>query len=189
MFRLEFMDQNAVRFQDAVAQVGDTKKAHNAFRRAINHTGAKAKTQVVRSLAKQMGLPQRKVREGLSFRRANFERLEYTITGQGRAMSLKEFGAKQFGYGVRAKPWGRSQRFAGAFIFAGTPSSGQPVAGGHVFKRTDGWHSTPIEKLYGPSIPKEMVKDASAAAFERTAGDLGARVGHELRRLTGGVVG
>lgn len=189
MFRLEFMDQNTVRFQDGVARVGDTKKAHDAFRRAINHTGSKSKTQVVRALAKQMGVNQALVRKGLAVRRANFDKLEYTITASGRELSLKEFGAKQFGYGARAKPWGNSRRFEGAFIFAGTPGSGQPVAGGHVFKRTDGSASTPIEKLYGPSVPKEMIKDASADAFTRIADDLPGRIEHEFRRLTDGVVG
>ncbi len=189
MYRLEFLDQNAVRFQDAVVRVGDAKTAHGAFRRAINHTGAKARTRTVRALAKQMGLKQSVVRTRIEERKANYERLEYVLKGSGEPLSLKEFGAKQFAYGVRAKPWGRSQRFEGVFIMAGSRNSGRPVAGGHVFKRTNGSASLPIEKLYGPSIPREMVQGASAIAFSEVTKDLGTRIQHELGRLTGGVVG
>lgn len=189
MYRLEFLDQNAVRFQEAVGQVGDTVTAHKAFRRAINHTGDKARTKVRRSLAKQMGLTQKRLRQldALHTRRANFGALEYTITGSGKAISLKEFGARQFRYGVRARPWGQSRRFEGTFIFAGNPRSGKFVAGGHVFKRTSG-ASLPIEKLWGPSVPRELVQAASLQAFEDTARYLGPRIVHELRKLTDGTV-
>ncbi|WP_375261842.1 hypothetical protein [Palleronia sp.] len=173
--------------------VGKTEKAHNAFRRAINHTGSKGRTQVVRALTKQTGAKRATVLAALHVTKANFGSLEYKITARGQPLSLKEFGAKQFGYGVKAKPWGNSRRFEGAFIFAGTRKSGKFVAGGHVFKRTGGFsansgRNNAIEKMFGPSIPKELVKDASAAAFERTADDLGQRVQHELSRMTRGVV-
>ncbi|WP_051202688.1 hypothetical protein [Sediminimonas qiaohouensis] len=196
MYRLEFMDQNAMRFQEAVGVLGSSAKAHKAFRRAINHTGGKAHTQVRRTLAKQMGLTQKRLRQlgALQTRRANYHALEYTITGSGKELSLKEFGAKQFKFGVRARPWGQTRRYPGAFIFAGNWRSGQPVAYGHVFKRRGGFseksgRNNAIEKMWGPSVPKELVRDASVKAFETTAKDLGPRIRHEMSRLTDGVIG
>ena len=196
MFRLEYMDQNAVRFQDGVARVGDAKKAHHAFRRAINHTGSKARTQVFRALAKQVGLSQRDLkRHGrLRVRRANFDALEYTITSKGRAVPLKYFRAKQFKGGVKASPWGERRFFKGLFINAGTYASGIPVGGGHVFRNSgmlakrSGRENLP-KMGYGPMIPRELIKEESARAFEDAAQQLGPRVEHEFRRLTDGVVG
>ncbi|WP_421998192.1 hypothetical protein [Roseovarius confluentis] len=196
MYRLEILDQNIMRFQDAVSVLGDTNTAHKAFRRAINHTGDKARTLVRRALSEQMGLTQKRLRalNALSVRRANFGALEYTITGSGKELSLKEFGAKQFKFGVRAKPWGQIQRFKGAFIFAGHRKSGKPVGGGHVFVRTGGINrnsgrNNAIRKMWGPSVPKEMIRRASLEAFENTAKDLGPRIRHEMSQITDGVVG
>ena len=90
-------------------------------------------------------------------------------------------------YGVKAKPWGKSRKFKGAFIFAGHAKSGQAIAGGHVFKRSTK-ASTPIEKMYGPSIPKEMLKDETAEAFEAATGDLANRIAHEIRVISKGVI-
>ncbi len=90
--------------------------------------------------------------------------------------------------GVRAKPWGRSQRFPGAFIFAGHPKSGQPVADGHAFIRTSS-SSLPIRKLWGPSVPREMERDAVTQEFQDAALELPGRILHEVRSITNGVVG
>lgn len=177
------------RFTEAVKAVGSESRLHTVHRRALNHVGPKGFTQVKRALSRQVGLSQADtVKHGnMRVRRANKVRLTFEINATGGFLSLKRFGARQFSYGVRAKPWGRAQQFPGAFIFAGHPKSGKPVAGGHVFKRT-GPSSTPIEKLWGPSIPKEMVKDESRAAFERNADALPGRVRHEIRRMTRGAV-
>ena len=74
-------------------------------------------------------------------------------------MSLKEFGARQTAKGVSAAPWGKRRVFPHAFI--------APTLGGHVFIR-EGRSRLPIRKLWGPAIPREMVKDQSKEAFERT---------------------
>lgn len=47
----------------------------------------------------------------------------------------------------------------------------------------------PIKGIAGPNVPKEMVKDHVAAAFEAPVStDLPARLEHELLVLTDGVV-
>ncbi|WP_223478735.1 hypothetical protein [Oricola indica] len=177
------------RFTEAFQQLGTEKRAHSAYRRGVNRVGRKAFTATRRALAKQVGLSQTKTVALGNIRTtsANFQSLRFLIESTGATLSLKEFSAKQFGYGVRAKPWGRSQRFPHAFIFAGHPKSGRPVAGGHVFKRT-GSSSLPIEKLWGPSIPKEIVKDESRDAFQTTARELPDRIRHEIRAMTKGAV-
>jgi hypothetical protein len=185
---LRFGDSNHIRFADAIAAIGEAR-VKRAFSRAINHTGRKMGTRVIRALAPQVGLTQAKVREfgNIFHRRANVANLEYRLKSSGTAISLREFNARQFGYGVRAKPWGQSQQFKSAFIFAGFPGSGNPVSGGHVFVRTSG-SSFPINMLHGPSIPKEIVRGDSADAFGEVGRDLEPRIAHEIRAITNGIV-
>ena len=187
---LRFEGAEHVRFAEAVEKLGSERAAITAYRRGINRVGDKARNQVQKALAKQVGLTQGALkthgRFGVS--RAKAAELSYAITSQGNHLPLRLFGARQFAYGVRARPWGRSQRFPGVFIFAGHPRSGQPVnASGDAFHRSTG-ASYPIERMFGPAVPVEMVKGTSATAFERTAAELPKRIAHEVRVLTDGIV-
>lgn len=57
----------------------------------------------------------------------------------------------------------------------------------HVFWRR-GSRRFPIERVAGPNVPKEMIKDAVAVALQTlTATDLPARVEDEVRAITKGV--
>ena len=185
---LTFRDGNFIRFQEVADILGDDR-ANVAFRRGLNRVGNSARTHTIRAAAKQVGLTQKKVREfgGIKTIRASNQNLTYTIQSTGRHISLKEFGARQFSYGVKAKPWGNQRRFEGTFIFAGGPNSGRFVAGGHVFHRTSA-ASYPIEMMFGPAIPRELIKDESAKAFEDKALDLPKRIAHEVSVLTRGLV-
>lgn len=176
-------------FQDAAKALGSENKANRALSRAINHTGSKAFTGTKRALAKQTGLTQKKLvdKGGVKKQRARTNRLQYEIFSSGSALSLKEFGAKQFRFGVKAKPWGETQKFESAFIFTGTPKSGNPFAGGHAFIRTSG-SSFPVRKMFGPAVPTEIVKGESKAAFESKARGLNDRLAHEVGRMTKGAV-
>lgn len=187
---LHFENAEHLRFAEAVEKLGNERAAATAYRRGINRTGDKARNQVQRALAKQVGLTQGalKTHGRLSVTRAKAAGLAYVIASRGNHLPLRLFGARQFAYGVRARPWGRSQRFPGVFIFAGHPRSGQPInASGDVFHRSTG-ASLPIQRMFGPAVPVEMVKGASAAAFERTAAELPKRIAHEVRVLTDGIV-
>jgi hypothetical protein len=77
-------------------------------------------------------------------------------SGTGRHLPLSFFGAKQFSYGVRAKIWGKAQSFRSAFVVK--------RYGGGVFKRT-GKARFPIEQLWGPAVPVEMLRDEAYAAW------------------------
>ena len=176
-------------FQDAVTALGSESQAKRALTRAINHTGGKAFTATKRAGAKQVGLTQKKLvgLGGIDKRKANFSSLSYQIRSRGQTLSLKHFKARQFSFGVKAKPWGRTQKFHGTFINVGTFRSGIPFDDGHVYQRTTS-KSFPVRRLYGPAIPTEIVKGESKAAFEDKARGLNDRLAHEVGRLTKGAV-
>lgn len=166
------------RLASKLAGVG--KNIAPALSRALNHTGDKARTRVVRALVKQTGAKYGVVRKVLTTRLASSGMLSYRIIGAGGYMSLKEFGARQTRKGVSAAPWNRRRVFPHTFIVGSL--------GGHVFERK-GKSRLPIRKLWGPAIPKEMLKDQSKQAFETTvATDLPARVEHEVGAILSGVV-
>lgn len=132
---------------------------HTAIRRAVNDTGDKTTTLVSRALAKQVGVKYGTVKAALRQQRASFGSLTYKIIAKGPALSLKEFGARQTSKGASAAPWNTRRVFPHSFI--------APGMGGHVFVRTTD-KRFPVKKLWGPAIPNELVRDASAATFEHT---------------------
>ncbi len=155
---------------------------NNALRRALNHTGDKVHTIVLRTLSDQIGAPQAIIRRygNITKIRANNASLTYTIRASGGPIPIKHFRTYQTRKGVSASPWKNRKTYRSGFIVASL--------GGHAFWRT-GRKRLPIEHIAGPNVPKEMVKDASAAAFHAvTASHLPRRVEHEIRRLTNGVV-
>lgn len=155
------------------------KSIRPALARALNHTGDKARTQVARVLVKQTGAKYAAIRKAMHSKPASIGALMYRIVSSGGYMSLKEFGARQTNKGVSAAPWGKRRVFPHTFIVSSL--------GGHVFERK-GPSRLPIRKLWGPALPKEMVKDQSKAAFETTvATELPARVVHEVDAILGGI--
>ena len=154
-------------------------KANMAWRRAINHTASKSKTQVIRNVAKRAGVTQTLIRNrrAIYLRRANYSNLAAYIIAEGSHMSLKDFNPKQLKAGVRAKPWGTTRLFKSSFIV--------DKLGSHVFVRTSK-KRLPIEKMYGPAIPKEMMEPDVTRAWERLVDSVfPKRVEHELHRITG----
>lgn len=162
-------------------RVGE-RDATTVMRRALNRGGKTGFTAFRRALRSQTSIKRGTIVAATSFRRASGRNLRIMWSGWGSELPLKEFGAKQFSYGVRATVWGKRQQFRSAFIYAGTPKSGQEIADGHVFKRVSS-RSLPIEKLYGPSIPKEMLKDETYQTFEDVQPKIMDRALHELNFL------
>ena len=83
------------------------------------------------------------------------------MVARDATLSLKEFSPRQTKAGVSAAPWGKRRVFPHSFI----------GKNGHVFVRgkVDGKRvgRLPIYKLFGPNIPKEMVKDEAEKTFYR----------------------
>ena len=163
-------------------------KAFKTIARAINQVGNKTKTVVKRATAQQAGVKIGKVGAVMSSHTTMGQggavvRGQYEIICRDVTLSLKEFSPRADAHGVSAKPWGKRRYFPHAFF----------GPGGHVFKReTQGTshrgprpkHSQlPIHKLWGPAIPKEMVKDNAEQAFYRTASELlGPAIERQLAR-------
>lgn len=182
-------DDLLARYGNALGTLGEVE-GHRALARAVNRTTTSVRSRVVRAIAKQSSIPTRIVRRQvrtIQVRPGSVgEVLEGQIISHGRPIPLREFNARQFSWGVRAKLFGEMKRFHGMFIYAGTFRSGQTVANGHVFQRVT-TRSLPIEKQEGPSVPEEMVKNESAREFGRTVMQmLPARVAHEINRLLPG---
>jgi len=115
---------------------------------SLNQVGDKLRTQVKRQTAKQLGIPYSKTEASWKIDRANPGRLEYKITGTGKTYGLEQFGARQFSYGVRARPWGRAQKFAHAFMRKAL-----------VYVRTTA-EQYPLHRMWGGSVPREMERDS-----------------------------
>ncbi|MDR9395671.1 MAG: hypothetical protein RI571_15360 [Roseovarius sp.] len=166
------LDRTRVHFEAAVARVGE-QGATRAFNRALNSEGGKVRTQVRRALRKQTGAKARLINRETRGIRSTFSNLTYTIEARGNHLGLSHFSPRQFSYGVRAKPWGRWQRFEGAFLVGALANN--------AFVR-EGRARLPIRKMFGPAIPKEMVQDATRDAFEAAQPDVLAEATRQIAR-------
>lgn len=167
----------------AAEHLEDDGTRHKVFRRAINHTGDKAFTRVKRELSKEIGTTQSIIMKygHIKKYRASGGGLRFEIVSRGGPIPIKNFKARQGRLGVSASPWNNRKLYRHAFIV--------PSLGGHVFWRTGGSKRLPIERIAGPNVPKEMVKEHVARVFSSlVASDLPPRVAHEIRVLTNGVV-
>ena len=167
------LDQTRVHFEAAIHRVGE-RDATRAFNRALNSEGNKVRTQVRRALRKQTGAKARLINRETRSIRSSFSNLTYTIEARGDYLGLSHFSPRQFSYGVRAKPWGRWQRFDSAFLVGSLA--------GNAFVR-EGRDRLPIRKMFGPAIPKEMVQDATRDAFEAAQPDVLAEATRQIARL------
>lgn len=155
--------------------------AGDVWRRALNHTASKSKTLVIRTVAKQAGVSQSVIRKrrAIYLRKANRSDLQAYIIAQDNPMTLKDFRPTQLKAGVKAGPWGVRRVFKSTFIVE--------KLGGNVFKRSSK-KRFPIEKLYGPAIPTEMMRPETTQPWQRLVEvDLPRRMEHELHRITGHV--
>jgi len=184
------------RFSNQLGELG--ARAPIALARALNHTGAKAKTAVVRNLVVQTGLKRSVIVRAVKVGKATAANeqfsyggsLTYTLSTSGGDISLKFFEPKETKAGVSAAPRGRRQLFSGTFTKGGHfPNRKGPVMGGHVFANVSqghAWRGTVRLENSGVYIPDEMLQGATAAAFDQIMGaELEARVSHEIGFLMG----
>lgn len=182
------------------------RKAPGAVAGGINDTFGKARTQVVRALVQQTGAKYGDVRKALTYKRAHIGNLEASIKGRGPYMPLRMFKPsvkvvtlynvstkrKARYQVVSASPWGVRRQFPGMFMvgswqrsgrgakFVGSGTSAGGVStNGQVFVRV-GAARLPIRRTFGPSIPKEMVQDETAAAFLKVAETMPDAIGRHL---------
>lgn len=200
MLELKWQDISGMqRLGNAMGRL-DSHQRHLVLQRAVNHTGGKAETKVIRTLAKQTGLAygviKKAVRRGKAWGASvtKFEEgrgsLTYTISTKGGDISLKYFKARETMGGVSAAPFGKRTLFARTFIKGGLFPNRKTATGlnGHVYLRT-GKGRGPLElKDSGVIIPEQMLQGATAEAFTSTVTEsLPPRVLHEINRLCPGI--
>ena len=183
-------EQALARFGNQIGALGEggTKIA---FARAVNHTGAKARTQVVRALTKQTGLRRavivRAVEERKAVQRGTLAQAAcHRLTTRGGDIALKYFRPVEFRRGVRARPFGRATMFPGKFTRGGLfPNRKALRMGGHVFENVEAptWGGRIEVVDSGVVIPEQMVTGETAAAWRRVIGaQLLPRLEHEVSR-------
>lgn len=170
------LDQTRLHFEAAIHRVGE-QDATRAFNRALNREGDKIRTSVRRALRQQTGANMALINRETRAFRSSFTNLVYTIEARGDHLGLSHFNPSQFRYGVRAKPWNRFQRFEGAFLIGSL--------GNNAFVRETAARF-PIKKMFGPAIPKEMLKDATLRAFEQAQPNVLAEATRQLQRVIEG---
>lgn len=182
------VDNVLASFTNQLGALGEGE-ARKAMARAVNRAGRTIRTHVIRSLGRQTSIPRAILTASVKGRAAAHKgdsAIQFVIHATGSELPLRMFNPRQFSYGVRAKVWGRAQRFPGMFGAPGDNPKVVAALGGHVFHRS-GASRLPIEKGYGPSIPKEMVLAETKAVFERMAPiETEKRLRHEIARLLPG---
>ena len=183
-----------IRIEAALKELAGRSRKRNALRRAVNHTGNKVHTQVVRAVARQIRAPQAVIKKYGAVRRirANAQNLAYTIRSDGGPIPLKYFRANQTRKGVSAAPWGNRKVYRHAFLIAKFAN--------HAFWRSGpkrrmskGRYQNkmrqPIERIAGPNVPKEIVRDQVRKVFvQHVARELPKRVEHEIKVISKGVL-
>lgn len=183
-----YEDRELQRFANRLGALGE--EGPKVANRAINRAGDMARTQVVRTLAVEVGLPQKTIRAAVQTRRSDWDHLSYTLESVGGDVSLRYFKKRETRDGVVAY-LGRSrgnEEFIGDTFFRGGAFPDRRVdltstLGGHVYGRSGG--RTELERLRsGVVIPLEMVEGASAVAFDEVVAKvLPQRLDHEIGRV------
>ncbi|MCO5734115.1 hypothetical protein [Rhizobium sp. SSA_523] len=143
--------------------------------RIINQVGNRAKTQVIRNLTKQTGLPRKTIVKAVGDPAvARPGRLSYEMVTRGGNIRLKYLGARETETGVVAKPFGKTTLYPGAFMRGGRFPNRKEVAkfDGHAFYRLNRSGTKITFARSGVFIPTEMTRGATKAAFDRIAGPL-----------------
>jgi len=185
---VDLTDDLLERFGNMAGALGE-KKARVAFARAVNRTTNSVAGRVIKAIVRQSSIPRAEVVKAIRVRLAahnistsNPTAVEGRIWASGMPLSLKAFKPKQFKPGTRAKVWGKHQMYPHTFM-GPRPGVKAGKLQGHVFVRVTG-DRLPIQKVWGPSVPQEMVRDLSAKIFHETVAEmLPQRVEHELSRM------
>lgn len=174
VFALKIEARDLGNMARAFRDVAEDERSRIIYR-ALNRTGDQSFTAVKRVLAKETGLKVGRVAAALKKTRAGPGLLTYQIDARGGYLTVTKgnFGARQTRKGVSHSAWGRRTLADGAFI-----PNGHSVA----YKRV-GKGRYPIRALYGPAIPKEMIRGESDNAIRaKIATVFIPRVLHETNR-------
>lgn len=186
----------------ATEALGNPAKGRRAYSMALNKVATTVNSSVKKSVAKQMGTSQANIVKhgGMKISRASVGNLMAVIDVRGGYLPLKDFRPRQGRKGVSASAWNVRRVYRGTFIHAGKRPIfgigpvGRASAGGHVFKNTGklnkkSGRNNAIEALWGPAVPREVVRDESQRTFYRIADTrLPIEVQRAIKALTKGAV-
>jgi hypothetical protein len=195
MLILRPLDQIAARYGDALRRLS-TEQGDRIMGRALNYEGQRVFNSVKRALRAQTSIKMPAITKATRTIKASTKggALEFKIVARGNEMKLREFAPRQFRPGVKATVWGKKQTLKSTFM-GPRPGTTAIALRGHVFVRTGekrrrssrtGKLFSPIRLVYGPSIPKEIVKDEAMAAFHAGLPRVVERVGIEIATVLRG---
>lgn len=169
------------RLKVALSAYSEEIKAR-ALYNAINKLGDKLLTAVRRDVAQETGAKYGRVMKAIKSDRAHPNRLFYRIVATDKAMKVSDF-ARTLRPGAKnpsAKPWNKTRRFRGAFVIRFKNGDTEIV------KRI-GEHNKngKIRTLWGPIIPKEMIRPGNPSTARIVAAipeGLGPVLMHELNQ-------
>lgn len=136
-------DRVLASFANGLGALGEAR-SRQVMARALNRTGGPTLTKVRRELARATSAPMSIIRRQVVASKAWAGdgsipgKLDFKIRATGNPLPLRVFKPVEFKFGVRARVWGRFQRFEGAFTRGGLFPDRVALAkgGGNVFART-----------------------------------------------------
>lgn len=173
ILKVRWADQNLKRFGKKLVELN--ARFPKVLPRIVNQVGDRAKTQVIRNLTRQTGLPRKTIVKAVGDpHRAHADRLSYEMVTRGGNIRLKYLAPRETRPGVTAIPWGKRKLFPGTFMKGGAFPNRKVVAkfDGHVYRRLNTSGTRITQARSGMFIPTEMTTGATKAAFERIAGPL-----------------
>jgi len=143
MLEIKFDDEKLKQVQRVLRDI--PKALPRVMSRGLNRTATSARTQVSRSLAKEIGLKIKDVRDKLTLQRATYSNWRSAVGISSKRFGLIKFGARQTKKGVTYKKGRKRVLIRHAFIAT--------MKTGHrgVFLRK-GPPRLPIQELRGPSL-------------------------------------
>ncbi|ABE63185.1 conserved hypothetical protein [Nitrobacter hamburgensis X14] len=171
--KVRWADQNLKHFGKKLVQLNT--RFPKVLPRIVNQVGDRAKTQVIRNLTRQTGLPRKTIVNAVGDPgRAHARRLSYEMVTRGGNIRLKFLAPRETRPGVTAKPWGKRQLFPGTFMKGGRFPHRKVVEkfNGHVYRRLNTSGTRITQARSGMFIPTEMTTGSTKAAFERIAAPL-----------------
>lgn len=189
---ISFKDAILSRYAAQLGQLG-SGKAEQALKRALRHTGGKAKTAVTRALVGQTGLKTGTIKRAVKSVDGDAGTMSYVLRTEGGNVRLKFFGPRETASGVSAAPWNSRRVYPGTFMKAGWGNRwperfDKPQWNKQVFERAGGKTKFGKAKFRNVRsdlyIPDELLTGDSAAAFDGVINSsLVPRVEHEISRM------
>lgn len=169
---IKWADATLEKYQREIVQL--SAQFPKVIPQEINKVGNKVRTQVVRTLTKQTGLPKSTIQRAVVTYGATPGRMFFTMKSAGGDIRLRFFKPRETRKGVVAKPWGKLTPYPGAFMRGGKFPKRVDSAylSPDVWRRLNSSGTRITQQRSGVRIPVEMVQGATAEAFDKLAGPL-----------------